>query len=592
VDAWQHDGAGAYNKMIRIRCIHSLALPSSQNRIEQVKEIFRQNFPRLAAYAEQIPHRLMRPFEHGYRTTVLVSETSLSRVTGFSMLLHIPEVNSSFLDFIAVRREIHGGGLGGALYEATREYCQGIYSSGLYMEVQPDDPALNKDPEQLAQSRKRLRFYESYGVRPIIGTSYDTPVGDPPTTAYLLFDGLNRSEPLSRAEARAAVRLILQRRFGHVARRDYIERVVESFVDDPVRFRPPRYMRTADEPRPVAMGKLEKAFVLVSGQKHAIHHVRSRGYLERPARVGAILEAVLPLNLFSIVPPRRFSEKVILAVHDWHFVSYLKTVCTKLQATTPVYPDTFPIRRPDRRPKELPVQAGYYCIDSCTPLDRNAYDAARSSVDVAMTAAEEVLAGCPVAYALCRPPGHHAERRVYGGFCYFNNAAIAANELSRQGKTAVLDIDFHHGNGIQDIFYSRQDVLTVSIHGHPDYSYPYFSGFAHETGEGPGAGFNHNFPLPPDTAEPAYLRTLEKAIQCVKRFRPTFLVVSLGMDILKGDPTGTFVLSVATLNRIGRRLLELRLPTLVVQEGGYNLQNLKRGAVSIFTGMAEGMKTT
>jgi len=573
--------------LIRIRCITSPALPIARDRIAQVEEIFRENFPRLAAYADKIPELLANPFRHEYQTALIVSETTLGKVTGFVLLLHFPDINSSFLDFIAVRKERRGGGLGSALYEATREYCEGLSSVGLYLEVQPDDPDLTKDPAELAQSRKRMRFYEQYGVRPIIGTVYHTPVGDPPTTAYLLFDPLSRTSVLSRTEAQNAVRAILRHRFGHIVDEDYIHHVVESFVDGPVRLRPPRYVQTGDWVRQVTTGHIQKPFALVASQKHVIHHVRSRGYFERPARVGVVLDAILPLSLFTVIPPKRFSERVVLAVHDRHFVNYLKIVCTKLETGRPVYPDTFPIRRPDRRPRDLPVQAGYYCIDSCTPLYRNAYFAARASVDVAMTAAEEILTGVPVAYALCRPPGHHAERKVYGGFCYFNNAAIAAHQLSLYGRTAVLDIDFHHGNGTQDIFYARPDVLTVSIHGHPDYSFPYFSGFAGETGEGPGLGFNQNFPLPPNTTDVGYLKTFEKALIRIGRFRPDFLVVSFGLDVLKGDPTGTFLLSVDALRTVGRRLAQLKLPMLVVQEGGYNLRNLKRGTVAFFRAISE-----
>jgi len=572
--------------MIRIRYVHNIALPVNRTIIEQVQMIFRQNFPRLAAYADKIPDLLAHPFEHRYQTILLASQTALGQVTGFSLFLHFPEINFSFLDFLAVRTEGRLHGIGSALYEATREYCQGISSLGLFMEVQPDDPALTTDPAQLAQSSLRLRFYEHYGVRPIIGTAYETPVGEPPTTAYLLFDSMNRTLPLHRAQAQDAVRMILQRRFSHIVDKDYIEHVTQSFVDDPVRFRPPRYVRDSDHPRPVVDHRLEKTFTLVMGHKHLIHHIRSRGYFERPARVGVLREAVSALNLFTIIPPRRYSEKNILAVHDHNFVNFLKVVCTKLQPTVPVYPDTFPIRRPDRRPRLTPVQAGYYCIDASTPLYRDAYLAARDAVDVALTAADEILAGSRVAYALCRPPGHHAERRVYGGFCYFNNVAVAAHHLSRYGKVAILDIDFHHGNGTQDIFYARCDVLTVSIHGHPDHAFPYFSGFADEIGEGPGRGFNFNFPLPANTAEAAYLKAFEKAIKCIKRFRPDFLLVSLGMDIFKGDPTGTFLLTTQTLAAIGKRLAGLDLPLLFVQEGGYNLRNLKRGAVALFLAVA------
>ncbi len=576
--------------MIRIRCITSPVLPIAHDRIDQAKEIFRENFPQLAGYTDKIPELLLNPFKLDYQTVLILAETTLGKVTGFALLLHFPTIKSSFLDFIAVRKKQSGGGIGGALYEAVREYCEGLSSRGLYIEVQPDDPELTKDPAELAQSRKRMRFYENYGVRPIIGTAYHTPVGKPLTTAYLLFDPLNRTSALSRLEAQNAVRFILKHRFGHILDDKYIRHVIESFVDSPVRFRPGRYSQTAERVREITTGHIQKSFALVSSQKHAIHHIRSRGYFERPARVGVLLEAIQPLNIFTAIPPKHFSEKVILAVHERNFVNYLKIVCTKLQIGRPVYPDTFPIRKPDRRPRDLPVQAGYYCIDSCTPLYRNAYVAARASVDVAMTAAEEILAGVPIAYALCRPPGHHAERNVYGGFCYFNNAAIAAHQLSLHGRTAVLDIDFHHGNGTQSIFYARPDVLTISVHGHPDHSYPYFSGFTNETGEGPGVGFNFNFPLPPNTIDAVYLKTFDKALGRIDRFHPDFLVVSLGFDVLKGDPTGNFLLTVDALRVIGKKLSLLKIPTLIVQEGGYNLRSLKRGSVALFRAISENIQ--
>ena len=574
--------------MIRIRCIHDVALPISRDRVEQAKQIFRQNFPDLAERAEKIPALLQDPFGPKYLTVLLVAETSLGKVNGFSLVLHLKESNSSFLDYLAVRRDLRGGGIGGALYEATREYCQGIGSRGLYVDVDPDEEEFAKDEADLAERRKRMRFYEYYGARPLVNNDYHLPAGEPPTTAYLLFDDLNRTEPLSRSEARTAVRWILQLRFREVVDQSYVEQVVESFIDNPVQLRPARYFRSSEQSRPVVSGRLQKPFVLVSSQKHMIHHVSSRGYFERPARVAALVQAVSGLELFTTVAPRRFSEQPILAVHDRHFVEFLKVVCTKLSATNSVYPDTFPIRRPDRRPKALPVQAGYYCIDSCTPLDRNAYEAARASVDVALTAKEEILGGSRLAYAVCRPPGHHAERKVYGGFCYFNNAAISAHQLSQIGRTCVLDIDFHHGNGTQDIFYNRCDVLTVSVHGHPDYAFPYFSGFVNETGEGDGLGYNRNFPLPAGTDEPGYLKTFEKAVDCVTRFRPDFLVLSIGFDVLKNDPTGTFYLTAGTLRKIGKRLGSLGVPILIVQEGGYNLRNLRSGSVALFTGLAEG----
>jgi len=573
--------------MIRIRQVHSTALWSDRDAVTQVQEIFRDHFTDVAEYAAKIPDQLDHPFKYGYQAVLLVSENAAGKVTGFSHFFHLPEVNSGLLDFLAVRRGIRGGGLGGALYEATREYLQDHHARAMYMEVLPDDPAVVTNPAMLGENWRRLAFYERYGARPIANTEYETPIDESPAP-YLVYDGLGRTEPLGRSEARAAVRLILRRKYAALVSPDYIERVVESFIDDPVLLRSPRYVKRAVRPKPVQGGRLEKGFALVASVRHAIHHVRSHGYVERPARVGALLETLTPLNLFRQTSPKSFGERYIRAVHDPDFVSYLQRVCKKLSAKRPVYPYVFPIRRPHRKPDDLSVCAGYYCIDTFTPLDKNAYDAARAAVDVALTAASLVRGGTRTAYALCRPPGHHAERRVFGGFCYFNNAAIAAHFLSREGKVAVLDIDFHHGNGTQDIFYRRADVLTLSLHGHPHFAYPYFSGFGDELGEGDGKGFNRNYPLPEETNELLYLTTLDRAIKRLRTFAPTYLVVSLGLDTMKGDPTGTFSLRAQSMYEIGRRLGGLSWPTLIVQEGGYNLLNIRRGAAAFFNGLADG----
>ncbi len=574
--------------MIRIRQVYSMALPADRRRVEQVQAIFRPSFPYAAGDADRIPGLLDQPFRYGYRTILLVSENGRGTVTGFSLFLHFPEIDSSFLDYLAVRPGTKGGGLGSALFEATREYLAGLGSRGLYIETLPDDPALIEDSGYLKVNRRRLRFYEQYGLRPITGTAYDEPA--PHLRAgYLLFDGLGRKEPLGRAEARAAVRLIIRRKHGKSVTDEYIERVVNSFGEDPVRFRLPRYVKTEVLPRPAEPGRLEKPFARVSSAAHSVHLVHQRGYVERPARVGAILEGIEPLNLFAEVKPRRYGEGAIREVHDRDFVNYLKAVCRTITGPQPVYPYVFPIRRPERRPKELAVRAGYYCVDTFTPLDGNAYRAARAAVDVALTAMDEILAGRRVVYAICRPPGHHAGVRTFGGFCYFNNAAIAAQGLSKWGKVAVLDLDYHHGNGTQEIFYRRPDVLTLSIHGHPAIAYPHFSGFADEWGEGEGRGFNRNYPLPARADEQAYLGAFGRAAMRIERFRPAFLVLSLGLDTLRGDPTATFLLTAGTLEKIGRRLGGLKVPVLVVQEGGYSLRNLRRGAAALFAGFARAL---
>jgi len=231
------------------------------------------------------------------------------------------------------------------------------------------------------------------------------------------------------------------------------------------------------------------------------------------------------------------------------------------------------------------MQAGYYCIDTFTPLTAASYLAARNAVSGALTGADILLAGSPLAYVLCRPPGHHAERRVFGGFCYLNNAAIAAHHLSRHGRVAFIDIDFHHGNGSQNIFYERKDVYFISIHGHPLTAYPYFSGYLDEKGAGEGLGFNRNFPLKPGADDGRYLKAAAEAAALIRRFKPEFLVVSIGFDFMRGDPTGSFNVTPAGVRKVGELLGSLHLPTLLIQEGGYSLRNLRLGARGFLLGL-------
>lgn len=549
--------------------------------------MFRNNFSAVADYADKIPSLLDELVKYGYTTILLVSESSLGNVTGFSLFMIFPNIRSALLDFIAVKTGTQGSGTGGALYEATREYLKMTNCLGLYYEVLPDDPKIVTDKALLKENQRRLRFYEGYGARPIINTEYETPLGESPAP-HLVYDNLDRPGVLKRSACRAAMRTILTQKYSHLVTPDYIEHVVESVIDEPVKIREPRYVKTA--PAVTLNPQMFNMFSIVYSEKHVIHHVNDRGYVERPVRVPAISGALAAGRLFENIAPKHYSMNHVTAVHDKDFVNYLKAVCEKLKSKTPVYPYVFPIRRPDRRPKDMAVRAGYYCIDTFTPLDKNAYIAAREAINVAMTAADEVLAGRPLSYALCRPPGHHAERRSFGGFCYFNNAAIAANYLSTYGKVSTLDIDFHHGNGTQDIFYRRSDVQTISLHGNPNIAYPYFSGFSDETGEGEGLGYNYNFPMDENIGEEIYLKTLDKAIAKITRFNPVFLVVSLGFDIIKGDPTGSFALSSDSMRKIGYKLSLLNKHTLVVQEGGYNIRNLKTGSQAFFDGFVRGLQ--
>ena len=327
---------------------------------------------------------------------------------------------------------------------------------------------------------------------------------------------------------------------------------------------------------------------LVVSDQHTVHDVRERGYLESPRRIPIILSQLQRTDLFEEVPPRRFPESHIRAVHDAVFVNYFKRMCASLQPGQYLYPYIFPLRNADRPPKDMELRAGYYCMDTFTPIHRDAYRAARRAVDCTLTAADEILRGRPLAYALVRPPGHHAERRAFGGFCYLNSTAIAAHYLSAHGKVAILDVDYHHGNGQQDIFYERTDVLTLSIHCRPRFAYPYFAGFADERGAGEGKGFNVNYPLPEQVNGAAYRETLRKALRRVAKFRPQFLVVALGLDTAKGDPTGSWSLLAEDFEENGRMVGSLGLPTVVVQEGGYDKRVLGANARRFFQGLWRG----
>ena len=264
-----------------------------------------------------------------------------------------------------------------------------------------------------------------------------------------------------------------------------------------------------------------------------------------------------------------------------------------------------------RRPRSLRWRFGLHCFDPQTPLQPGTWTAALAAAGCALSGADLLLgsadtgppeAGPPLTgggetavYALCRPPGHHAGRDFFGGYCYLNNAALAARRLAgrsgasgpvlgagigpsssgrrRSGsRVAVLDLDFHHGNGTQEIFYRDPTVLYVSLHADPNEAYPYFAGYPEETGEGPGLGANRNFPLPQRCDERRYRETLAEALEVVRAFAPGYLVVSLGTDILSQDPVGGMGMSVQGFGRLGEEVRGLGLPTLVVQEGGYAVE--------------------
>lgn len=576
--------------MFRIHKVFDVTTATNRQLISQVQAMLRVQFQLLSERdIAKLPSQLANPLKHRFRSILLVAEDGNATVRGFAMLLHAPDLDFCYLDFICAGRGETGGGIGGALYERVREEAFQLDVIGVFLECLPDVPELSPDATIRKQNVARLRFYERFGARPIVNTAYETPLkpgdSDPP---YLVFDNLGQErKKLRRDQARRIVRAILERKYGNVCPPEYVDMVAASFRDDPVRLREPKYTKP-DEVQADRRPK-SRRIALIVNEQHQIHHVNDRGYVEAPVRIASIRKELERTKLFEEIEPRSFGIAPIEAVHNPEFVSFLKRACANVPPGKSVYPYVFPIRNQARPPKELPLRAGYYCIDTFTPLNANAYKAARRAVDCAMTGAESLLGGNRVAYALVRPPGHHAEYQAFGGFCYFNSSAIAANHLSRHGKVVLLDIDYHHGNGAQDIFWRRKDVLTISIHGHPRYSYPYFSGFEDEKGGGDGKGYNVNLPLQENLDGEQYRKVLAAALKRIDKFAPQFLVVALGLDTAKGDPTGSFTLLARDFRENGRMIGALGLPTLVVQEGGYRTQTLGVNARHFFVGLWQGV---
>jgi acetoin utilization deacetylase AcuC-like enzyme/GNAT superfamily N-acetyltransferase len=556
--------------------------------LAEIQTLFAAAFPELGGEGNYVADKLSAAGGRGFPAILLVAHGPGDRVIGFALADYFESIGYAYLDFIVTEAKRRGRGLGGALYEALREDLIARGASGLLLEAPTDDPAQVSDPAHLRANRARLKFYERYGALPIVGTLYDQPIrAGVKAEPRLLYDPLTSDGELDAETLRQMIGLILTNRYQYLPDDPYLEQIVSSVKESPVRLRRPRYVRTAEQ-RLTTRRRLQPLKVFCSSV-HALHHVPERGYVERPARVDVILKALEALPDVERLPVRSFSERSIRAVHDTDFVNYLRNFCLDLPPGEMVYPYVFPIRRTNRPPHDRSRRAGYYCIDTFTPLSLEAYKAARAAVNVALSGAAAIVAGHPLVYSLCRPPGHHAERDTYGGFCYFCNGAIAAQYLvERMGKVAVLDVDYHHGNGTQDIFYNRPDVLTVSIHGHPTFAYPYFSGFADEAGEGEGKGFNLNLPLPENVHDARYLVTLDVALARVRRFQPEVLIVSLGLDIAKADPTGTWSVTGEGLFEIGYRIGSLKYPTLLVQEGGYNIRSLGRNAARMLTGVCAG----
>ena len=342
-----------------------------------------------------------------------------------------------------------------------------------------------------------------------------------------------------------------------------------------------------------------KAVYSPSHLSHDVVHESTNGALypgfevaERAERIRTALSAD---GGFEIVLPTEHGERPITAVHDEGLLRFLESAWPEARRQGHIAPhliaDTYPSRHMFEgmsdealagvvEPVAIAGRAGWWGLDTASPIVAGTYAAARSAVDVALTAVDLVLGGEPVAYGLCRPPGHHAARAMLGGYCFFNNAAIAAQEIVRSSgePVAILDVDFHHGNGTQQIFWRRGDVLYVSLHGDPDRTFPFFLGRARELGEGEGTGANLNLPLAAGTTDEQYLATLDRGLEKIGATAGSTIVVSLGFDTFALDPLGDFALTTAAYHEVGRRVASLGRRLVVLQEGGYHRPSLGENA--------------
>ncbi|MEO1848085.1 MAG: histone deacetylase family protein [Pseudomonadota bacterium] len=311
---------------------------------------------------------------------------------------------------------------------------------------------------------------------------------------------------------------------------------------------------------------------------------------ERPSRADMVIKAVRQSNLGEIKEPTSYPLDPVLAVHDADFVSFLETAWDEWhqvgyagEAMATVWPAR---RMQCRVPRFIEGKIGYYAMAAETTITEGTWPAALASKDVALTGAQGLLAGERGMFSLCRPPGHHAARDMFGGYCFLNNAAIGTQYLRDNGaeRVAILDVDFHHGNGTQDIFYERDDVLFCSLHGDPEDAFPHFLGYADEMGLGAGMGYNRNYPMPPGTPFSKWGESLSNALEHIDGFAPQYLVVSLGVDTFENDPISFFKLTTPDYLTMGEMIGALKIPTLFVLEGGYDIDEVGINAVNVLKG--------
>jgi acetoin utilization deacetylase AcuC-like enzyme len=317
--------------------------------------------------------------------------------------------------------------------------------------------------------------------------------------------------------------------------------------------------------------------------------------VEVPERVERVKARIEERKLGAILTPEDFGLGPAARVHDAAFMQFLGGAYDEWRTayahdTADAIPSSFPMRGlRARRDGDIESKLGSYCFDTATPITKGTWAATCAGVNVALSAAKAIHGGERAVFALARPPGHHAARDLFGGYCYLNNVAIAAQWLVDKGlRSAILDVDYHHGNGTQAIFYGRSDVLFVSIHADPSFAYPHYLGFADERGEGAGENVNLNLPLPRATDWSAYTPALDAALSRIRDFGPDVLLVSLGMDTFEGDPICQFKIGAPDYLRMGETLARFGKPTLFVFEGGYNLDALAEITCNVLEGFEGG----
>jgi acetoin utilization deacetylase AcuC-like enzyme len=335
----------------------------------------------------------------------------------------------------------------------------------------------------------------------------------------------------------------------------------------------------------------------VYSEKHRLHHAKfelidgkMKPAVEMPSRAETVLQRVEAVGLGPVMAPTVHGRDPILKIHAANYVDFLERAWDLWTETGRDY-DALPLSWPVQglrrvEPDHIDGKLGYYSFDAGTPITAGTWQAATAAVDVALTGADLVQGDERAAFALCRPPGHHAAADFFGGYCFLNNAAIAAQSFIDAGakRVAILDVDYHHGNGTQAIFYDRADVFFTSIHGDPRQEYPFFLGYAEETGAGAGEGCNANYPLPWGSDFAAWGAALEDACKKVAAFAPQALVISLGVDTFEKDPISHFTLKSEDYLKIGAAIAALDLPTLFVMEGGYAVAEIGVNAVNVLTG--------